>query len=182
MWRLCWLSSALERPWDQGRLDHQYPFQYRDPWVNEGTIYSNAHCAFYMMKELSRREVTLLVFRRGRSWVPWYTSSLIMTWEGACGDETLRVSALGGFASLCKLQSSLSLHIFFLPSLSQRVSTRFRWGNGPVSALKAALKRKCFLKERDSKISGPSYGVWFTKPLLSAKYLLADQVQSPLWD
>lgn len=93
--------------------------------------------------------------------------------------ESQRLVALLPCASL---QSSLSLHIFFLPSPSQRVSTRFRWGNGPISTLKAGLKRKCFVKERDSKISGPSYGIWFTKPLLSAKYLLADQVHSPLWD
>lgn len=139
-----------------------------DPWVNDWTICTNALCTFYIMKEWWRREVTLLVFRRGRSWVSSCTSCPVVTQEGSDvgGSDSERLSApwLCHLVQVFRLLGALS--VSFLPSSSQRVSTRVRRGNGPICVSKAALKRKCFIKDRDSKVSGPCYCVWLTKPLV----------------
>lgn len=179
---LLWRGHDTEEGWTISILSSM-----GDPWVNDWTIYINAHfflvCLLHDERAIKKRSYTASFQKRQKLGIMIHQLSDYDLREVVCGDQTPRVSALGGFATLrVSLQTSLSRNIFSLPFPSQRVSTRFRWGNGPISALNAALKRKCFVKERDSKISGPSYCIWFTKPLLSAKYLLADQVQSPLWD
>lgn len=163
-WTISILSSmgTLELMIGRYMLMHTMPFTW---WKSNQE--EKLHCLFSEEAEAGYHDIPAL-------WL-WLEKGRVVIKHR----ESQRLVALLPCASL---QTSLSLHIFCLLSPSQRVSTRFIWGNGPISALKAALKRKCFVKERDSKISGPSYGIWFTKPLLSAKYLLADQVQSPLWD